>query len=261
MSVGIKIFVINLDSDVKRMQNLDTSLRAQNIEYTRVSAVDGRKMPRDELANHFLNSYQMRLGSEIGASQAGCFLSHSKVWNLIANGEDDYGLVLEDDIHLSSDFEQFINSAEWLPEAFDIVRLEVPTNRLWLSKTDTLDFNQRKISAVKSTSWCAGAYLLSRDCAKRLVSLNLNKFISSDALLFCFEQSVIARELSIYQVTPALAIQDKYLSTSQVGYTSNIENFSLLTKLKWKVLNNINAFSITNQIKKALRGYQRVTYK
>lgn len=40
----ISFYLINLDSSVERLNKADTELSKQKINYTRISAVDGRKL-------------------------------------------------------------------------------------------------------------------------------------------------------------------------------------------------------------------------
>lgn len=254
------VYVINLDDDTQRMEALANRLDKDNIEYTRISAFDGRKLSRQELNDYLAENHGIEITPKVSSGNVGCFLSHYNIWKIIANSDEDYALVLEDDIHLSNDFKSFLKSDSWIPNNFDVVRFEVSTNRLLLSKTQFSIFNDRSVHLLKSTSWCAGAYVLSKACAKQLLALKLDHFISSDTLLFSYEASDIAKKLDIYQVTPALAIQDKY-QTSKVGYASNIEKTGLGKKLKRKLSNNWDVLSVFNPIKKTLLGYKRIQFK
>jgi glycosyl transferase, family 25 len=257
-----KLFVINLDADSERMANLAKRLEEMSIDYERVSAFNGRNKSKEDLNNYFFNHHQIYLPHEQGGAQVGCFLSHFSVWERVANGDDDFSFIFEDDIYFSPDIKKFIDSDEWLPNKFDLIRLEVSTNRLLLSEVKKTSFYGRKIHQLNSTSWCAGAYVISKDCARRLISFQLDKFISADAFLFCFEISKIAKHLNLYQISPALAIQDKFkLDQDKVGYESNIETDSYLYRLWWSVKTFINTFSIIAFIKKAVLGYKRVVFK
>lgn len=254
------LYIINLDSDVERMSDMARRLDELSIEFERVSAFDGRNKTSAELDHYFHQNHKIHLSPNQGGAQVGCFLSHFSVWEKIAYGQDEFALVFEDDVHFSPEIKKFIESDAWLPSDFDIIRLEVSTNRLLLSKDKATEFGDRKISQLNSTSWCAGAYVLSKACANKLISFKLEKFISADAFLFCLEISKIANQLNIYQVTPALAIQDKY-TTEKVGYESNIENFNLIDGFKWKITNVINFLSIKNAAIKLIKGYERVGFK
>jgi len=256
------LYIINLDTDVQRMMDMSTRLNNHSIQFERFTAFDGRNLKKNVLDELFYKHFNIHLTEEVSGAQAGCFISQFRVWEKIANGSDDYGVVFEDDIHFSSDLQSFLSSDEWLPSNFDIVRLEISTNRLLLSHKNVLSFDERSIHLLESTSWCAGAYVISKACAKKITSYKFKNFISADAFLFCFEKSEVARDLNIYQVSPALAIQDKFiLDQDKVGYESNIETDAYLNRLWWRFKTFITTFSFTSIIKKAFLGYKRVVFK
>lgn len=256
------LYVINLDTDSKRWADISERLKEYSINFERISAFDGRDISKEYLNNIFFKRHKVNLTDNIGGSQVGCFLSHFSIWEKVAHGKDNYSFIFEDDIHLSPDIKKFIESDIWLPNDFDIIRLEVSTNRLLLSKDKKTTFFDRNIHQLNSTSWCAGAYVLSKECARKLISFQMDKFISADAYLFCLEISEIAKQLNIYQISPALAIQDKFkLDQEKVGYESNIEDFSIYKKIKYKILNNINKLSIIQVFLKHLKGYKKVIFQ
>lgn len=255
----VNIYVINLDSDVKRLSYISEQLNDLNLTFNKVSAFDARNLSRERLDNQLFERCNINLTDNLGNSQVGCFISHYDVWKTIANEDDAYGLVLEDDVKLSPDLTSFLENEDWIPEEFDLIRLEVSTNRILLSK-NYHEVSNRRLHQVFSTSWCAGAYIISKNCAQKLINMRMKSFRSADALLFSFEKSEIVNKLRIFQLTPALAIQDKYLQDSK-GFESNIENHTFLNKIKWKILNNISRFSLKSLITKTIKGYQRVMFR
>lgn len=262
----IKTYLINLERDVDRMHHMSDQLKQLDIDFELIKAIEG-KMLSDDFYADFCKKIQRLDWPRAG--QLGCFLSHFKVWDQVANGDVDYALVLEDDIHLSSDTKRLLINSNWIPEDTDIVRLEVSTNKLLLENPQLIAIEEvkRTINKLISTSWCAGAYIISKSCAQKLVNTDPRLFKSVDAFIFSYEDSPLPASLVKYQITPALAIQDKYSSftvptsggSKRRGFKSNIEdnyfeNVVFQTKVFIKKIN-------MNAIRKIIKGYTRVSFR
>jgi glycosyl transferase family 25 len=217
----MQVYVINLKKDADRLQHMSRQLASYNIEFERVDAVDGRVMPEGE----FQAFVKARSGKPTpwGRGQMGCWLSHSHTWEKIAAGDDAYGLILEDDMHISPDIVPFVQAEGWIPEDADIVKLEAPNNRVRLGKTLSV-LNQHHVRQLRSTAWCAGGYILSRQAARFLVKQPSSTHMAVDAFLFSLELSAVARQLKLYQVAPAVVVQDKFREEGAWGMVSNIES-------------------------------------
>ena len=92
----MKCFVINLDRSPERYRWFLESTAKLNLDIIRVVAVDGSRLPAGEIAR--LQS--LRSGFfDVAKGEIGCFLSHRNVWQLVSDGDDEWGFVAEDDIH------------------------------------------------------------------------------------------------------------------------------------------------------------------
>jgi len=90
----ISLFLINLDDDDARLKTFEEALTDQSLfKVIRVPAVPGRYLPDAACAELSGSSNWARKKGEIG-----CFLSHVKVWELIAASDIEFGVVLEDDV-------------------------------------------------------------------------------------------------------------------------------------------------------------------
>jgi glycosyl transferase family 25 len=150
-----------------------------------------------------------------------------------------------------------------LPEDFDIIRLETSTNRMLLDKYPIRISSDRFLYRVRSTSWCAGAYILSRSCARKLISVPKSCHNKTDYFLFCHEHSSIAKELTVYQFFPAVATQDQFLTKRDEmrQFPSNInENTKLLGRLV-TYFKNATPYAICKSIYKSLLGFKRVPFR
>ena len=105
-----KIYFINLDENIDRWDNFPTELREK---FTRFPAVNGKKLDKDQLIKDGLIAEEnnLRMG------QIGCALSHITILKSIQTQDEPYGLILEDDVTIPSDFS--VDRLK-LPEDFDI---------------------------------------------------------------------------------------------------------------------------------------------
>jgi glycosyl transferase family 25 len=244
------LYFINLEKDHQRLKNITHQLDKQLITYRRIAGIDARK-----LSEAFKKDFALKRKSKKTPwldGQIGCFLSHFKAWEMVAQSQDMYAVILEDDVHLSNDFGKFIHASSWIPNDANILRLETSTNYVLLNKKTS--FLNRNISKVTSTTWLAGGYIISKETAKFLISLSEQYHHTVDALLFSRELSSISKDLIIYQIDPAIVQQDKY-SEDSIGLESNIEE----TPSQDHILS-----SNKNYIKKFIKyvtGYKKIQFK
>lgn len=244
-------YLINLDKDRERLNFFAQRFYGLGLEFERIAAVDGRLMSAEERA-HFAAS-RPRRGRPWAPGQIGCLLSHMEAWRRIEASGVDYAAVFEDDVHLADDLPQLLRSNSWIPAGADIIRLEPSTNRLRLLRNPVSQCNGRGVYSLKSTSWCTGGYIISRSLCQRLLALDPVHHDASDALLYNFKYSVIAQNSAIYQLSPAICMQDKF-SAGDVIFESNIESVAAdaWVKPRWEQ-------RVKNLAARAL-GYYRVQY-
>ncbi len=117
----LPVFYINRDCDDDRRANLELALRAAGLEAQRVSAVEGLSVPA-RLKDYFFESDG--LVSSLTPGEVGCYASHLKTLEVIAERNLDYALVLEDDALPPRDLRRTIKDVmPQLPKDWDIVHL------------------------------------------------------------------------------------------------------------------------------------------
>jgi len=99
-----RVYVINLPSATDRKARMQSMVGSY--QSSLVVAVDGRALPKQDLATYTKDAVRKLLPGEVG-----CFLSHVKAMGQIAAGEDSWGLVLEDDAELTSGWMATLQSA------------------------------------------------------------------------------------------------------------------------------------------------------
>ncbi|GGY74420.1 glycosyl transferase [Cellvibrio zantedeschiae] len=263
----MKSYLINLDKDTHRLGFFKSNFERLGIPFERISAVDGRTYSDQDYQNFMSTrprNYNRDKPKTWLRGQMGCFLSHYCVWKKIAEGRENFCAVFEDDIHISDDLKYVLQSDSWIPQNIDVIRLETSTNRIRLTTQPVLSYKKRNLYGVKSTSWCAGAYIINRKTAQRLVALSEKYHEPADVMLYHFDESVIAKDLNILQFNPALCTQDKHLADSKlegkVKFSSNIEFDNVpKTGLTGK-LKKYSPVAILTAISRSLNGYRRISF-
>lgn len=93
--IDLPAIMVNLDRDARKWNLASGAFqRTGYTDLSRYSAFDGTKLPftvREQLVGGSAASRQMNAGA------IGCWLSHLGVWEIVANSQKDWVLVLEDD--------------------------------------------------------------------------------------------------------------------------------------------------------------------
>lgn len=254
----MKSYLINLDKDKERLYFFDSNFKKFGMEFERVSAVDGRVMTEAEY-QEFMR-LRPRHNKDWSRGQMGCFLSHYSVWQKVAASEENFCAVFEDDIHISNDLNNILMDDSWIADDIDIVRLETSTNRVRLTSKVILAHGHRNAYGVKSTSWCAGGYIISRKAAQKLIDLPLYVHEPADAMLYNFEDSSVVGQLNILQFNPAPCTQDKHLVTGGGTFSSNIETPLTKTQIVRLKIERLSPLVIARALYRSLLGYKRIEF-
>jgi glycosyl transferase, family 25 len=197
---------------------MEQQLSAHRLGFTRVAGVNGALCA--ERGDPYCSS---PLRSHLGAAEIGCLLSHQNAWRLIAQADGEYGLVLEDDIHLSDDFSDFIHNISLDPQEFCVHKLETFRANVTLTRKPSYTVRGRRAFKLETNHGGSGAYIVSKGTASRLLNY-LDLFHEAmDIELFDPNRRTI-KELTIHQWVPAPCIQDFLLreSKSKQNFASNM---------------------------------------
>ncbi|MDB5714324.1 MAG: glycosyl transferase [Sphingomonadales bacterium] len=254
MPDAMQTYVINLDRSPERMAFVERRFGDLGLGFTRITATDGNLLSSADLKT-FADQRPRDGKRGWRPGQIGCLMSHLEVWRHVAAAEQPYGLVAEDDVHLSDALPAFAATSEWIPPDAEIIRLE--TTGQWLSLGSVArKFQGRTVRRVRSAAWATGAYVIHRDAAARLLSINLALHGPVDEFLFNLGSSSVARSLVTYQLTPALAIQDKFNDNGAApkGFGSDIETETLNGRLR-------GLAALRRTITSTLRGKSRIEFR
>src|ERR1051326_6548984 len=114
----LPVYVASLaDAEVRR-RNMTAGLAAPGLAFRFVDAIDGR---RRRLPDPLPGARVVREGY-YSESALGAAMSHRLVHRMIAEGDSDLALVLEDDVELAPDLREVLAAAPALD--FDLLKLE-----------------------------------------------------------------------------------------------------------------------------------------
>jgi glycosyl transferase family 25 len=102
MPQQIPIYVISLARNVERRAFITSHLESLDLAYTLVEGVDGRAMPEAERDALVSPAFRQSVGT-VNPGIVGCYLSHVRVYQMIADRNDAVSLILEDDAVLTTD--------------------------------------------------------------------------------------------------------------------------------------------------------------
>lgn len=122
--MSFKIFVINLDSSVDRIENMQAQCSKLGIEFERVSAVRGKNLSSAEKAAVYNRDVNLaKYDKELNDGEIGCYMSHARCWEQILIQKLDYALILEDDAILTPEITAYIAKLAGSNSEWDYIKL------------------------------------------------------------------------------------------------------------------------------------------
>jgi glycosyl transferase family 25 len=203
----VKLYYINLDRSIGRREWFERQAARLGVEFTRVAAVEGAAVPEAEAGRlRGLSS------APLSAGEIGCLLSHRAIWTIVAEGEEEWAFVAEDDVHFSADARPFLTSSEWIPAGAEVVKAETFMKRVELSRQIYATPFGHELRRLKSAHLGSGGYFVSRRGALHLLDFTEKRCEPVDQVLFSPKLGVL-RQISTLQLSPAICIQDSFIET------------------------------------------------
>ena len=110
-TVDMVTYLINLDGSDERLNKAHQELVRANINYQRISAVDGRGLDIHNYEHYDSEQAWHEMGRDLIGAEIGCYLSHKKCLNEFLATDAEYALVLEDDLQLTDDIASIIEQS------------------------------------------------------------------------------------------------------------------------------------------------------
>lgn len=181
----MKGYVINLKKRPDRLERFNSNVTnfLPFISFEVIEAVDGLTLDiKDNLLIKRINEWTLkRLNPKLFRGVVGCCISHLECINRIANGEDNYAIVFEDDcvfkdINKQNNSNDFLKNLQ-IPEKFGVIYLNLYV------KIPTINCNNNYLNKVISGYQTAESYIVSKDFAKIIYDENINNIGAFDAHL------------------------------------------------------------------------------
>ena len=200
----VYIEMINLERDVERRAHMTRALADAGIDAALPPAFDLRTAPEG-----VLDQYTSAEGpwGQLPDQDRACTISHMRSWQRFLESDANHCLILEDDIHISSELHMWLDDLSWWPNDADVVKIERWRGRAFkVLLQNHSNHLGRHISRLLSRHVGGAGYMLTRAAARKLVS-SAPYGIAVDNLLFNQNASAVSRNLRLYQIHPALITQ------------------------------------------------------
>ncbi|WP_075321564.1 glycosyltransferase family 25 protein [Histophilus somni] len=260
-------YVISLKSSIERRQHIEKEFSKQNIPYSFFDAFQ----PNEE-NEHIIQQYVPSLNkTDLTIGEKGCFMSHVLLWQKCVDENLPFIAIFEDDIILSPVAHQFLGQYDWLKERFDfsqyfILRLETHSMQSIYRSTKIQPFQQRRFHQLLFLHWGTAGYIISQFAARKLLTLFQTPDISIYPIdVILFESLLKEEQYPVYQLDPAILIQDFILNKENCKLTSSLaperereskkgEQRKKARKSLWRSISKeIGRFRI--RVKRRLQGY------
>lgn len=123
----LPVYVINLDRSIERLKHASQQLQGVGIDFTRIVAVDGRKLSDNDINSVYdAQQNRERFYAPLTRGEIACYMSHRKAWQQLLDSDAEAAVIVEDDIIVSSDFAQLSTAIASLPGDWDLLKLAQP---------------------------------------------------------------------------------------------------------------------------------------
>jgi glycosyl transferase family 25 len=194
----MKIYLINLDRHPERLEHMRKQLNG--VAFERISALDGSN---DPATTKGLSRFELA-----------CLESHKLAWRQFLDGPEGHACFLEDDLHVWPGVAPLTRSGSWIPTGAHSVKLDTYLQKVELGEKQVA-IGERQIARLYSRHQSSAAYILTREGAARYLELTASALAPADYALFPNHPRRLG--LHIYQLCPAIAIQDHLLEPDHGG--------------------------------------------
>jgi len=146
-----KVFAINLKRSSDRLKSLSQQMASQNIEYERISAIDGKDL-NAEVREKFYNERRTiaLIGRRLLPGEIGCALSHISVWREIIYRQLPGAFIFEDDFYFNASLSDCAPIQSWLEDSPSVVLLSPESenlNSIWRKNKKITLYQSRRTSS------------------------------------------------------------------------------------------------------------------
>lgn len=197
----MRCLVINLDRSIDRLAHVTAEFARIGMPFERVAAMDAS-------AEDDPHVFDIGIANGLSAGETACFISHRICWRLIAEGNEPYAAVFEDDVVFSDGAEHYLADARWLPRGADLVKLETFFHKVPLGSA-RFAHHGHALHKLDGPHAGSAGYILSRKAARKLLWLTEHLPRPVDLVLF-WPDFGLARHFVIFQLVPAICMQAQF---------------------------------------------------
>jgi len=223
----MKTFVISLSKAKERRNHIVEEFAKQKVDFEFFDAITPENIDI-AISNLSLGGYV----SELHKNEIGCLLSHMLLWKKAIDDQLDYIAIFEDDIYLGENAKDFLSDNAWIQKKCQVIKLEVfyKTISVASKKSNLSAPDNRMLLLLREAHMGCGGYILTQSAAKKLLSFIVESKVLIPVDHFLFRE---CPELKIYQLSPALCIQDMILTNGNTRFPSFLEEVRNIRKGKY----------------------------
>lgn len=250
-------YVISLSSEKERRSHIINEFHKCKVNFEFFDAYS----PSEKMDSVILELIpELGKNTSLTQGEKGCFLSHFALWKRCVDEKLDYIAIFEDDVLLSLDLQRFFDNIKDIPSSCFILKLESFPMKVQIKMVTK--FLDRNIVSIKSPYVGAAGYVLSNEAARKLIdyviTLEAEELLPGDELLF--NTLINQKWLDIYQILPALCIQDRFFYRSKTILGSSLEN-ERAKKVIAKDRNKTFWSRVVKQLKRTFDTRKRIEYR
>lgn len=207
----MRIFVINLEKNLKRRASVESSFKALNLDFEFFPGIDGNNLSAEDLSlvqtvdNLYLPTAGKRrvlVKDKMTNAEIGCALAHLRLYQHILDLGLEQACILEDDSIPNEHFVEAINNIDKITEPWDIINFTnyIGFKNWWFAKkyhfgAEPKDFKRQYFQRVglwnptldaifnprRFLSMCA-CYVVSRQACEKLIKIGYPIRLTADYL-------------------------------------------------------------------------------
>ncbi|WP_180068696.1 glycosyltransferase family 25 protein [Acinetobacter sp. YH16038] len=256
----MKNIVISLKTATARREHICKEFGKQNINFDFFDALT------PDLAKPLAEKMHLNVGDEyLTGGELACFMSHVSVWQKMVDEQIPHLAVFEDDVYLGENADYFLSQDDWIQNDWDIIKIEAFADKVFLSgpKINIANGSRQIVQLTGKNLGTAGYILSLKGAQKYLDYVRKIQLIPLDQVMF--DEFIQAKIYPVYQMTPALCIQEMMLFPEKKTVLSSdllAERKARMRKQKkkgWAKI-QLEIMRVLKQVKYALVG-QKVSFK
>lgn len=166
MDHSVPVYVINLARSKDRWDRLRSNANALSVDLRRVEAIEGKLLSPAELTNFDDAGFRRCHGKVALPAEIGCYFSHIRALETIADAPEPFAVIVEDDVVLSPAFNASVNQMTHIL-GWDVIKLvnhRLSAFRPFMQVNDEIAVGRSLHGPMGS----AAAYLVSKQAARKL---------------------------------------------------------------------------------------------